>query len=261
MQVWPHPSKRQTLFRYLPGPKNGVYVGPSQPVCSTDERIPFVLLGRELEARVLSWLEGVEKARGIPDIADCAAEMNSTQDLHVDSPNYLNPKPIEHDWNKGNDIGPNDYSDDTSSQMFVLSGNDIFIEYRETRTSSSRMENGSGDCVTGPYLPILSPNRNAVCSFAPISPYNGVAGSVENIAVPKLSAVHRVLGGTPIQICETNAVSKKAPTISNMLMDPDISDLSPNVTPFRKGRGLKRARCRSYYDEDIVSDTWSPRRA
>lgn len=27
--------------------------------------------------------------------------------------------------------------------------------------------------------------------------------------------------------------------------------LSPNVTPFRKGRGPKRTRRRSYYDEDI----------
>ncbi|OAX79020.1 hypothetical protein ACJ72_06663 [Emergomyces africanus] len=31
-----------------------------------------------------------------------------------------------------------------------------------------------------------------------------------------------------------------------------LSDLSPHVTPFRKGQGPKRSRCPSYYDEDLL---------
>lgn len=29
-------------------------------------------------------------------------------------------------------------------------------------------------------------------------------------------------------------------------------DLSPNVTPFRKGKGPKRVRCASYFDGDVL---------
>lgn len=33
-----------------------------------------------------------------------------------------------------------------------------------------------------------------------------------------------------------------------------IKGLSPNVTPFRKGKGPKRNRCASYYDQDLLAD-------
>ncbi|OJD27171.1 hypothetical protein ACJ73_01442 [Blastomyces percursus] len=36
---------------------------------------------------------------------------------------------------------------------------------------------------------------------------------------------------------------------------PGLRDLSPHVTPFRKGKGPKRPRCPSYYDEDLLQDT------
>ncbi|PGH34796.1 hypothetical protein GX50_02355 [[Emmonsia] crescens] len=34
-----------------------------------------------------------------------------------------------------------------------------------------------------------------------------------------------------------------------------LRDLSPHVTPFRKGQGPKRSRCPSYYDEDLLRET------
>ncbi|EGE78858.2 hypothetical protein, variant 2 [Blastomyces dermatitidis ER-3] len=40
-----------------------------------------------------------------------------------------------------------------------------------------------------------------------------------------------------------------------MVLLPGLSDLSPHVTPFRKGKGPKRPRCPSYYDEDLLQDT------
>lgn len=36
-----------------------------------------------------------------------------------------------------------------------------------------------------------------------------------------------------------------------------IKELSPNVTPFRKGKGPKRSRCASYYDSDLLSPPFS----
>ncbi|PGH09545.1 hypothetical protein GX51_00651 [Blastomyces parvus] len=36
---------------------------------------------------------------------------------------------------------------------------------------------------------------------------------------------------------------------------PGLRDLSPHVTPFRKGKGPKRLRCPSYYDEDFLQGT------
>ncbi|KLJ07843.1 hypothetical protein EMPG_16672 [Blastomyces silverae] len=37
---------------------------------------------------------------------------------------------------------------------------------------------------------------------------------------------------------------------------PGLKDLSPHVTPFRKGKAPKRPRCPSYYDEDLLHGTY-----
>ncbi|OJD16873.1 hypothetical protein AJ78_02970 [Emergomyces pasteurianus Ep9510] len=61
----------------------------------------------------------------------------------------------------------------------------------------------------------------------------------------------------PFKIAEDKSTGiseecRQRTTCQQQVALPGLRDLSPHVTPFRKGRGPKRSRCPSYYDEDLL---------
>ncbi|ODH46542.1 hypothetical protein GX48_07380 [Paracoccidioides brasiliensis] len=82
--------------------------------------------------------------------------------------------------------------------------------------------------------------------------------SSSNSACPLSSSAYDPMQPFEIAEDEDADIPAKPPTGSSCPRKETwmgLRELSPHVTPFRKGQGPKRSRCSSYYDEDILLET------
>ncbi|PGH10581.1 hypothetical protein AJ79_05403 [Helicocarpus griseus UAMH5409] len=155
----------------------------------------------------------------------------------------------------------NEYPDSPSSTQYSATSStractsklevpsSVVVVRKSPKNSISRRPDGSRRISpTPPRGHFMLPPRRKKVRSSSMSPH------------PRSSPVYDCTQPFEIAEDEDLDVSKSSPieaTRGKQESFSELRELSPHVTPFRKGKGPKRPRCSSYYDEDLLQTNCS----